>query len=148
MNLNRVEIAGGVVRDPEFRHVGANGTPLWECSMALNGTRYDPTERKQVAKTTFVTVQAWGWLAEVIAGGGFGKGDELHVLGELDQTEFEKEDGTKERKTRVNAAIITPLRRRSSTAPPSRPVAAPTGAPEAPREPPGWAQPPPYGDQP
>lgn len=111
--MNRVEIRGGLVRDPEFRFVGDNSTPLLEMTVAVNGTRYDRAKNSQVVKTTFVQVQAWGVIAdEVMNKYGLAKGDEVYVLGELDQREVEKADGSKERKTRVTAFLITALRAR------------------------------------
>ena len=115
--MNRVEIRGGLVRDPELRLVGAYSTPLLEMTVAVNGTRYDSQSRSQVVKTTFVSVQVWGHRGEeVMEKYQLAKGDEVYVLGELDQYEQEKADGTKERKTRVTGLLLDVLRSRSTSA--------------------------------
>lgn len=128
--MNRVEIRGGLTRDAEVRFVGQNSTALMEMTVAVNGTRYDHQSQSQVVKTTYVTVQVWGLLAEeVMEGYGLVKGDEVYVVGELDQTEHEKRDGTKDRKTRVVAFDVNVLRARNAR---RRPVQQ---APPPPEEP-------------
>lgn len=112
--MNRVELRGGLTRDAEIKAVGQHNVLLCEFTVAVNGARYDSAAQAQVVTTTFVTVNAWGEIAEQIADrGGLARGDEVYVLGELDQREVEKRDGTKERKTRVNAFVVTDVRRRN-----------------------------------
>lgn len=113
--MNRVELVGGLTRDPDCT-ITQSGTASWFATIAVNGTRYDPQERQQVVKTTFVALSAFGWIAEQLIEENYGKGDELHVLGELDQYEVEK-DGQKDRKTRVRPIIVTATRRRQATQP-------------------------------
>lgn len=137
MNLNRVELIGGLTRDPSFTTVGS-GFPLAELSIALNGTKYDSTEKAQVVTTTYATVQAAGWLAEQVMVMGLTRGAEVYVLGALDQTEIEKADGTKDRKTRVVAARIEVTRSRSHQAPTAPASGAPRGGSQRPPEQPGW----------
>lgn len=140
--MNRVEIRGGLVRDVELKYVGQSGVACMEMTVAVNGTRYDSQQRTQVVKTTFVSVQVWGLKAEETAERyRLSKGDEVYVLGELDQREVEKADGTKERKTRVTALLIDVLRCRNTQHPTTGTSAAPTAAPAAPGADP-WAGPP------
>lgn len=129
--MNRVEVSGGLTRDPEYRMVGSYGTHLLEMTVAVNGTRYDSEQRQQVVKTTFVQVQAWGYVAEFLTQqhGPLSKGDEVHVVGELDQRTVEKSDGSKESKTRVTAVHIDVLRRRHTPDTTDRGSEAPTGSP-------------------
>lgn len=108
--MNKVEIQGGLTRDPELRFL-PSGMPVCEFSMALNGTRYDKDARAQVVTTTFVTCQAWGDAAEEFAGE-FGQGDEVYVMGRLDQRTIEKRDGTKESKTRIEVLFWHAVRKR------------------------------------
>ena len=118
--MNRVEIRGGLTRDAEIRSVGSQNWLVAEFSVAVNGTKYDREQKTTVVTTTYVSVQAWTEIAEALAdAGGLHQGDEVYVLGELTQHEHEKKDGTKERKTRVNAFRVDVLRRR-------RPSQAPT----------------------
>lgn len=112
MNINEVKIGGGLVRDIDFRYL-PSGVGLVEFTVAVNDARYDSTQRQQVVTTEFVAVQAWGWLAEQVAGLGLAKGDEVFVQGKLSQREFEKKDGTKERKTRVVAYLVQPTKMRN-----------------------------------
>jgi len=65
-----------------------------------------------VVKTTYVALSAFGWMAESLYEQSYVKGEELHIVGELDQYEVEK-DGQKDRKTRVTPLVVTPIRRRS-----------------------------------
>jgi single stranded DNA-binding protein len=133
-DVNRVEIRGGLTRDAEFRYVGHANTPLAEFVVAVNGARYDPERREQVVTTIFVSVQAWSTLAEtVMERWALSQGDEVYVVGELDQREVEKRDGTKDRKTRVTAVHIDVLRSRHTLPSPGpRPeshTAGPTSEP-------------------
>lgn len=129
MNLNRVELCGGMTRNPELKYFDS-GMAVCDVSVALNGTRYDSASRAQIVTTTYVSVNAYGWVAEEFVNTGAKQGDEVYVLGELDQREVEKRDGTKEKKTRVNASILTLTRHRTSTpAAAMQPGATPPGSP-------------------
>lgn len=101
--MNRVELIGGVVRDPELQEL-ESGFAFVRFSLAVNGTRYSSTARSQVVHTDYISCHIWGdastrFLADVI------KGDEVYVMGKLDQKEITHKDGTKESKTRV--AVFT-----------------------------------------
>lgn len=113
--MNRVELVGGLTRDPEIK-ITQSGAVTWFATIAVNGTRYDTETRGQVVKTTYVALSAFGWLAEQLTEGAYERGDELHVLGELDQYEIEKEDGKKDRKTRVRPLVVNVTRRRAQVA--------------------------------
>ena len=133
--MNRVELVGGLTRDPDCS-VLQSGAASWFATIAVNGTRYDSQERQQVVRTTYVALSAYGWLAEQLINEGYGKGDELHVVGELDQYEVEK-DGVKDRKTRVRPLVVNVTRRRL-------PLPTPTTTQQRPasgRDP--WSQEPP-----
>lgn len=129
--VNRVEVRGGLTRDPEVRAL-PSGLLVWNATVAVNGTRYDVREGKQVVKTTFVRVAAFGSVADDAVDLAVGKGDEVYVLGELDNHETEKPDGTKERKTTVAAYFVKATRRRAP-----RPAAPPADEPPG-----GWDAPP------
>lgn len=105
MSLNRVEISGGLVRDPELRYT-SGGYPVMDFTVAVNGTRYDSQKREQVVTTSFIAVNVWGPLAEQYADLDMQKGDEVYVLGRLEQRTIEKKDGQKESKTRVTAMMV------------------------------------------
>jgi single-stranded DNA-binding protein len=100
MAINDVKVQGGLTRDPDTGYGKGSGTAYWRASLAVNGTRYDPQSRSQVVKTTFVSILAFGYKAEQLINDGVGKGDELWVRGEIDQSSYEK-DGKTEHKTHV-----------------------------------------------
>lgn len=132
MGINRVELVGGLTRDPEFR-ITPTGTSTWFATVAVNGSRYDSQSGGQVVKTTYVALSAFGWMAEQLYENSYVKGEELHIVGELDQYEVEK-DGQKDRKTRVTPLVVTPIRRRSEAMQQQR-------GPQA-QKPDPWAAPP------
>lgn len=111
--MNEVRLVGGIVRDPDVK-ITNSGTASWMATIAVNGARYSPEERQQVVSTTYVSLSAFGWMAEQLIDAGYGKGDELYVVGELDQFEVTGEDGKKDRKTKVRVLTVTPTRRRIS----------------------------------
>lgn len=107
--MNRVEIRGGLTRDASVRTVGHGGV-LMQFTVAVNGTRWDSQAGQQVVKTTFVTCQAWADVAEAIeAAGGLSQGDDVYVVGELDQYRKEQDDKPS---TRVTVMDFRVLRRR------------------------------------
>jgi len=116
--VNRVEIQGGLVRTPELRYL-PSGTALMEMNVAVNGARYDSQARQQVVDTVYVAVQVWGHQAEELDQLGLSRGEEVYVLGRLDQRTIEKRDGTREQKTRVSATFVTVTRRKPSNPTPS-----------------------------
>ena len=118
--MNKVEIAGGLTRDAEYRTVGASQTQLMEMTVAVNGTRFDSEQRQQVVDTVYVAVQVWGYVAQRLTDehGTLHKGDEVYVVGRLSQQEVEKRDGTKDRKTRVTAMVVSVTRKRHTDEPP------------------------------
>jgi single-strand DNA-binding protein len=110
--VNRVEIIGGLVREPELRFL-PSGAAVCEFTLAVNGTRWDRDAKAQVVSTVFVACNLWEAEAESFADLGLERGDEIYVLGALDQRVIEKKDGSKESKTRVRAQVVHPTRRRS-----------------------------------
>lgn len=114
--MNKVELRGGLVRDPELRFL-PSGTPVSTFTLAVNGCRWSSDEGKQIVTTQFISCQAWGTVGEQLADDDLRKGDELYVWGELDQSTFEKKDGTKENKTRVTVLVYSATRKRTSQTP-------------------------------
>lgn len=107
--MNRWEGRGGLTRDPDVEFL-ASGMCRYRITVAVNGTKYDAESRQQVVKTAYIAVTAFGWLAEQLAEHGLTRGDEVYVVGELDQYEQVKDDGKKERKTGVVALLVQPIR--------------------------------------
>lgn len=101
MNLNKVELVGGLTKPPELRFT-QGGYPFVTFTLAVNGTRYDSKERSDVVTTQYIGCQLWGHLATVLAEElERAVGERLYVLGELDQSEWEDKDGKRQSRTRV-----------------------------------------------
>jgi single-stranded DNA-binding protein len=109
MSLNRVEIQGSLTREPKTE-VMPSGVLLVECTLAVSDARFNAETGAQEAVTMYVSVQFWDVLAKRITEAAITTGDELWVIGRLDQKEIEKRDGTKDRKTRVHALAFTATR--------------------------------------
>lgn len=107
--MNRWEGKGGLTRDPEVAFLEGSGICMWKASIAVNGARYDSQTRQQGVTTVYVSLVAFGWLAEQIAEYNLTRGDEVYVIGELEQREIDK-DGKKERKTGVLVNVLNPTR--------------------------------------
>jgi len=110
--MNRWEGTGGLTRDPDYK-VSQHGTPWLRLSVAVNDAEFDPASRQQVVTTTYVTVLLFGHQADTLAET-LHQGDEVYVVGKLDQTEQEGRDGKTERKTRIRAHFVLPTRVRSA----------------------------------
>lgn len=110
--MNRVEITGGLTRDPELRFL-PSGTAVCSMTVAVNDAVWSSKESAQVVRTTYVSVTAWSSLGEEVAEADLRKGDEVYVLGKLTQSKFEKSDGTSEQKTRVAMISYSVIRSKS-----------------------------------
>ena len=111
MSLNRVEISGGLVRDAEFTHL-PSGAPVWEATVVVNEAVYSAKERASVVRANYIAVNAFGEPAERLASEGLQRGDEVYILGALNQTTIERKDGSKESKTKVRVLTYNVTRRR------------------------------------
>lgn len=109
--MNKVELEGALVRDPEMRFL-PSGTGVCEFSLVLNDTKYDKDKKETVATATFVTCQLWGALGEKFADE-FRKGDRVYVMGKLTRQVIEKDDGKKDEKTRVAVLFAMPTFQRN-----------------------------------
>jgi len=108
MNLNRVELIGGIVRPPDLKYT-PRGYPHASMTLAVEDTRYSREEGGSVATTSFIGCQAWGKMAEKMAEEEMRKGEKVYVLGQLDQSEYEDRDGNKVSKTRVRVSFYVRL---------------------------------------
>jgi single-stranded DNA-binding protein len=99
MSLNRWEGQGVLTRDPVVTEL-PSGAVLVEVTMAINDAGWDAEARAHVVQTIYVTLQLWDNLGGLMARG-VRKGDEIFVVGRLDQKIVTKRDGTEDRKTRV-----------------------------------------------
>jgi len=84
--MNSIVIDGRVVRDAEYKEVGANGTPLLEFTLA-NDTGYG-----EYKKTHFFKCKVWGKRATGLASH-IVKGKPLTVRGEMQMQQWQGDDG-------------------------------------------------------
>lgn len=112
--MNEWRGRGGLTKDPEYADM--NGMMRANFTVAVNGTRYDRQRREQVVKTTFVSCEAWGVVAERLYSQGVGKGCEVMVVGELTQW---KKEGEERAHTRIACfdVVATRMTARAQAAP-------------------------------
>jgi single-strand DNA-binding protein len=90
--LNNVVLIGRLTRDPEMRFT-QNGVPVTSFTLAVN-RQYKKNE------ADFIDCQAWRKTAEVIANH-LKKGNQCAVEGRIEVSNYEAQDGTKKKITRV-----------------------------------------------
>jgi single-stranded DNA-binding protein len=135
-----------MTRDPDYGFGKATGTPYWKATLANNSAKFDAATSQQVVATTFISVVSFGWKAEQMMEEGLGRGDELFVRGELDQSSYEnKTTGKDEHKTHIRIESFDVVRRtgRRQTAPQASATATATATASW-QPPPGedpWARP-------
>lgn len=124
MNENYVRIGGGLTKDPHYQTT-RHDSQMVGMTIAVNGARYDSQQKQQVVTTEFISVVAFGTVAEMIVEMGLSRGDSIVVEGALSQQVVENEQGEKDRKTRVQAWSVRPVRvrgaRTHSAPPPTTP---------------------------
>lgn len=87
--MNRIEITARLTKAPEITF-GKNGRAVAKFSVAENV--YD--KREKASKAQFFNVIAFGKTAEII-GDTLNKGNKIHIGGNVEVRQYEKEDGTK-----------------------------------------------------
>lgn len=103
--MNKVEISGGLVRPPELRYT-QGGWPFASFTIAVAGTRWDSKTKQRVVTTAFIACEMSGPRAEEIASVLDGKkGEEIYVMGELDQHEWVDDKDQKQSRTRVKVLL-------------------------------------------
>ena len=101
MNLNKVQLAGRLTRDPEIKHT-TSGTAIADISLAVS--RFYKTEADETRdETDFIDVTAFGRSAEIIQKH-LHKGNPLFVEGRLKLDQWDdKQTGAKRSKLKVIA---------------------------------------------
>lgn len=103
MYLNEVRILGNLTRTPELKNI--NGTNLVNLSIAVNKNWTDKTTGQKMEKTEFISCVVFGNQA-VNCSKYLVKGQQVFVLGEINNRVIEKEDGSKDYKTGINAHTV------------------------------------------
>jgi single-strand DNA-binding protein len=102
-NINRVLLAGNLTRDPQCRFL-ANEQAVVNFGLAIN-RRWKGNDGQMKEETTFVDVEAWGRLAELV-GQFLTKGKPCFVEGRLKLDAWEDKDGAKRSKLKVVADSV------------------------------------------
>lgn len=105
LNLNKVEIAGNLTRNPETVPTTGDKT-LTKFTLAVN----DPINRD--AEPTYVDFVAFGQTGTLIESL-TEKGNNLHVEGRLSVRNYEDKDGNKRKSTEVVVATFQALTRKA-----------------------------------
>lgn len=119
--LNKVYIAGNVVRDPQLRYT-PDGTAVCDVTVAINYT-YKKSSGEFQKETCFLDVEAWRKNAEISAEH-LKKGSPVLVVGRLKQDDWTDKDGNKRSKIKVLAERVQPLLRITGEAETTEPQAA------------------------
>jgi len=96
--FNQVILIGNLTADPELRDAGS--TKVCQMRIATNKVRIVDGEKKEYAQ--FHTVIAWDKQGETCAQY-LQKGRKVHIVGELQHRQWDKDDGTKGYATEVRA---------------------------------------------
>lgn len=110
MSLNRVQLIGNLVRDPEMRQI-PGGQTVTTFSIATNFSWVDQSGQKQ-DKPEFHDIVAWRKLAE-ICGQYLKKGSKIFAEGRLQTRSWEAEDGQKRFKTEITLENMIMLDRKT-----------------------------------
>ncbi len=112
LQLNRIQIAGHITRDPDRRFVGDRS--VCNFGVAIN-RRFKASDNTTREETTFVDVEAWGALADFI-GKYFAKGSGIYVEGRLKLDQWKDKDGTNRQRLKLVAerASFTTSKREDS----------------------------------
>jgi single-strand DNA-binding protein len=113
--LNKVFLLGNLGADPELK-MTSSGQAVMKLRMATSRTYLDRNKVKQES-TQWHTVIIWGKRAEALAKF-LTKGSRLHIEGELQYREWDKDDGTKGYVTEVRAFEVTLCEKAPSNRPP------------------------------
>jgi len=93
-NLNKVQLMGNIIRDPEVRYT-PKGTAVTDIGLAIN-RNYSTDDGERREETTFVDITFWGRQAEVI-GEYMKKGRPLYVEGRLQLDQWEDKNSGQQR---------------------------------------------------
>lgn len=105
-SLNKVQLIGNIVRDPEVRYTPKN-TAVANFTVATNRSWSDANGQTQ-EDAEFTRVVAWGKLAEIV-GQILSKGRKVYVEGRLQTRSWETKEGEKRYTTEVVADQIIAL---------------------------------------
>jgi len=88
-NLNSILIEGNLVRDAEYRTT-PKGTPV--CKFTIASNRFYKQENVMEKEVSFVDIESWGKLAEIVNTKGR-KGRGVRVVGRIKQERWQNSEG-------------------------------------------------------
>lgn len=105
-DINKVELVGTLPRDPMFKQVGQNGTPLLSFTVMTSRKWIDPNTTEPKSSTQYNNVTAWRGLADTFAPQ-LKMGSRVKIVGELTSRSWDNPTtGQKQYKTEVVASQI------------------------------------------
>ena len=110
MQFNQYQFVGRLVNDPEYKDVG---TGLVKFSVAVNKS-YKKNEEWHNKTIFHNDVDLWGKYAKDTASR-FNKGQEVFVVGELDEDQWEETDGQKRKEWVIKVSKIIACGNNGST---------------------------------
>lgn len=99
--MNKVALLGRLTADPETRYTQTNNTQVTTFTLAVN-RRFAKEGEKQA---DFIYITAWSKTAEFCSKY-FRKGQQVAIVGRLEQHEWENTEGKKQSKTQVVAEEV------------------------------------------
>jgi single-strand DNA-binding protein len=124
-NLNRVQIAGHLTRDPESRQIGPD-RQVCNFGLAIN-RRFKGKDGELKEDTVFLDIEAWGRTAELVTQY-LTKGAAAYIEGALKLDQWEDKDGQKRSKLKVVADSVQFLGTRPKGEDAVEPARAPVAA--------------------
>lgn len=100
-SFNKVFLMGNLTRDPELRYT-PKGQAVVKIGMAVN-RRYTTEAGEQREEVTFVDVEGWGKMAEVI-GDNLKKGSPIFIEGRLKLDQWE-DKGTGDKRSKLKVSM-------------------------------------------
>lgn len=118
-DINKVELLGTLPRDPMFKQVGQNGTPLLSFTVMTSRKWIDPNTTEPKSSTQYNNVTAWRGLADTFAPQ-LKMGSRVKIVGELTSRSWDNPStGQKQYKTEVVASQIQLISEGNASTPPS-----------------------------
>ena len=98
--MNKVFVSGNLTRDPELRYTPNN---IAVCNFGMANNIRRGQDKEDI--TTFLDVEAFGKLAEIINDRG-SKGSQCHLQGRLKLDQWETKDGQKRSRLKIIAEEV------------------------------------------
>lgn len=89
--MNKVELVGRMVKDPELKHVVENDKKVCNFTLAVNRPFVNSNGEREA---DFIPVVVWGKIAETICNY-MKKGRQISVIGRLQIKRYEGKDGNR-----------------------------------------------------